>query len=95
MSYSQFFINNDKFYWDAFLQNTDTYTLWLYYSQNIELKEKNQQTLHNTLLQYPKNYPPQKKNHITDGTNRDSVMTFEIIQSIIYHHPEIQKVVII
>ena len=38
----RFFVVNDKCYWKKFLDQTEHYTLWLDYSQNIAFKEKKQ-----------------------------------------------------
>ena len=95
----RFFILNDKFYWDKFLNETDHYTLWLDYSQNIAFKEKKQlqsahfsgrqHTLHNTVIQAPKNDEKKYIYPLSDNTNHDSVMTFYIIKDIIKSHPEV------
>ena len=70
------------------------------YSVNIKLTEKNQaqsshysgrqQTLHDTLIQYPdKRY--QYVYHISDDTNHDSVMTTQVIEDICKYHPEVRE----
>ena len=61
----RFFVVNDKCYWKKFLDQTEHYTLWLDYSQNIAFKEKKQaqsahfsgrqHTLHNTIILSPEN----------------------------------------
>ena len=94
-------IVNDKIYWQKFLLNNPHYTLLLDYSQNIAFKEKyqcqsahfsgRQQTLHNTVLQSPKNGDNTYLYHISDDTNHESIMTFKIINQIIREHPEIIK----
>ena len=75
------------------------YTLWLDYSHNISLTEKcqvqsthflgKQHTLHNTIIQSPRNGEKKYVYHLPDDTNHDSIMTFEIIKDIITKHPEI------
>ena len=48
-----------------------------------------QYTLHNTVLQAPKNGKHTYIYHLSDDTNHDSVMTFSIIKDIIHCHPEV------
>ena len=87
----------DKVYWNQYLEQTDAAVVWMDYSQNIKLTEKNQaqsahfsgkqQTLHDSLINY------QGCNlyayHLSDDTNHDSIMTTEILSGIISNHPEI------
>ena len=98
-SYSLFFIIYDFIYWRRFLSETEHYTLWLDYSQNINFTEKRQvqsahfsgrqHPLHNTVLQATKNGKHTYTYHLSDDTNHDSVMTFSIIKDIIHCHPEV------
>ena len=82
----------DKVYWARFLCNVDQPILWMDYSMNIKLTEKNQvqsahfsgkqQTLHDSLIQdedgnFDYIY------HLSDDTNHDSVLTIKIIEDII------------
>ena len=88
----------DKVYWARFLCNVDQPVLWMDYSMNIKLTEKNQvqsahfsgkqQTLHDSLIQDEDgnfNYIY----HLSNDTNHDSVMTIKIIEDIILAHPEV------
>ena len=94
-----FFIINDLIYWWRFLSETEHYTLWLDYSQNINFTEKRQvqsahfsgrqHPLHNTVLQATKNGKHTYTYHLSDDTNHDSVMTFSIIKDITHCHPEV------
>ena len=87
----------DKVYWQRFQQETNAAIVWLDYSQNIKLTEKNQtqsahfsgkqQTLHDTLIHH--NGVNRYIYHLSDDTNHDSVMTTEILSSIIEKYPEI------
>ena len=95
----RFFIINDFIYWRRFLSETEHDTLWFDYSQNINFTEKRQvqsahfsgrqHTLHNTVLQAPKNGKHTYIYQLSDDTNHDSVMTFSIIKDIIHCHPEV------
>ena len=88
---------SDKVYWQRYLDSTDASVVWMDYSQNIKLVEKNQvqsahfsgkqQTLHDCLIIYK----GQNKYvyHLSDDTTHDSVMTAEILKTIIDKHPEI------
>ena len=83
------------------MSETEHYTLWLEYSQNSNFTEKRQvqsanfsgwqHTLHNTVLQAPKNGKHTYIYHLSDDTNHDSVMTFSIIKDIIHCHPEVMQ----
>ena len=94
----RFNVSNDNYYWKLFLETTESYVLWLDYSQNIKLTEKNQvqsahfsgrqHTLHNTVLRSP-NGGIKYIYHLSDDTNHDVTMTFYIIEDIIKTHPEI------
>ena len=94
----RFNVSNDNYYWKLFLETTESYVLWLDYSQNIKLTEKNQvqsahfsgrqHTLHNTVLRSP-NGGIKYIYHLSDDTNDDVTMTFYIIEDIIKTHPEI------
>ena len=87
----------DKVHWERYLNETDSAVIWMDYSQNIKLVEKNQsqsahfsgkqQTLHDTLIVHKgvKKYIY----HLSDDTNHDSVMTMEILKTILKDHPEI------
>ena len=94
----RYFTLLDKVYWQKYLNEINTPVVWMDYSQNVKLTEKNQaqsanfsgrqQTLHDSLIQFPGDeflyiY------HLSDDTNHDSVMTQEIIEEIIFNHPEI------
>ena len=75
------------------------FTLWIDYSQNLAFKEKKQaqsanysgvqQTLHNTLIQEPFGGKRRYVYHLSDDTNHDSILTFNILEDIISKHPEI------
>ena len=94
-----FFIINDFTYWRRFLSETEHYTLWLDYPQNINFTKKRQvqsahfsgrqHTLHSTVLQAPKNGKHSYIYHLPDDTSQDTVMTFGIIKDIIHCHPEV------
>ena len=87
----------DKVYWAKYLCSIDQPVIWMDYSMNVKLTEKNQvqsahfsgrqQTLHDSLIQeqhgkYTYIY------HLSDDTNHDSVMTSRIIEDNIINHPE-------
>ena len=87
----------DKVYWQRFLAETQSAIVWMDYSQNIKLVEKNQtqsahfsgkqQTLHDLLIAH--NGHNVYVYHLSDDTNHDNVMTTEILTSTIEQHPEI------
>ena len=87
----------DKVYWDRYLSETNVPVVWMDYSMNINLTEKNQvqsahfsgrqQTLHDSLIQRPGGNT--YIYHLSDDTNHDSVMTKLIIESNIRKHPDI------
>ena len=90
----------DKVYWDRFVHETMLPVVWMDYSVNIKLTEKNQaqsshysgrqQTCHDTLVQYPgKQY--KYIYHLSNDTNHDSVMTSTIVNDICAHHPEVRE----
>ena len=90
----------DKVFWGRFVHETMLPVVWMDYSVNIKLTEKNQaqsshysgrqQTLHDILIQYPdKRY--QYVYHISDDTNHDSVMTTQVIEDICKYHPEVRE----
>ena len=95
----RFFAIHDRVHWEKFLDNTPYHALWLDFSQNIKLVEKNQaqsahfsgkqQTLHNTVLCYPNRSDTRYVYHLSDDTTHDSVMTFNVINDIIKQHPEV------
>ena len=86
---------NDNVHWARLLMKTNQPILWLDYSRNINFKEKcqvqsahfsgKQQTLHCSLL-----INPDGSNkyiyHISDDTNHDSTLTFEILNDILNKH---------
>ena len=95
----RFFVKHDEYFWEKFLDETPYHTIWLDFSQNINLVEKNQvqsahfsgkqQTLHNTVHIAPKRSARKYIYHLSDDTNHDSTMTFSVIEDIIEKHPEI------
>ena len=94
----RFFVVNEKCCWKKFLDQTEHYTLWLDYSQNIAFKEKKQaqsvhfsgrqHTLHKTIILSPENEVLYVY-HLSDDTNHDSVMNFHIIRDILKYHSEV------
>ena len=89
---------SDKVYWNRYLGSVNQPIIWMDYSMNIKLTEKNQaqsahysgrqQTLHDSLIQQPDGsfffiY------HLSDDTNHDSVMTGKIIEDNLLKHPEV------
>ena len=93
----RFFVVIDKIYWKKFLQAIQYYKLWLD-SQNIAFAEKKQvqsaqfwgrqHTLHNTVIQSA-NDEKVYVYHLSDDTNDDSVLTFNIIKDITHNRPEV------
>ena len=93
-----FFVINDRVYWKRFLDSSTNFTLWLDYSQNIAFKEKKQvqsahfsgkqHTLHNTLIRNP-NGNNIYVYHLSDDTNHDTLITFEVINDIIKNDPDV------
>ena len=87
----------DKVFWQQHLDQTNIPVVWMDYSQNIKLVEKKQvqsthfsgrqHTLHDSLIQNGNEY--MYIYHISDDTNHDSIMTNEIIMSIITNYPMI------
>lgn len=87
----------DKVFWQQHLETTDIPVVWMDYSQNISITEKNQvqsahfsgrqQTLHDSLIQIGQDY--QYIYHLSDDTNHDSITTNEIIMSNILTYPAI------
>ena len=88
----------DKVSWAKYLGSINAPVVWMDYSMNVNLVEKNQaqsahfsgrqQTLHDTLIQrsdagYTYIY------HLSDDLNHDSVMTRRIIEDNIYNHHDI------
>ena len=87
----------DRIYWQCYLADTKDAVVWMDYSMNIKLTERDQvqsahfsgrqQTLHDSLID------DQGKHtyiyHLSDDTTHDSVMTKRIIEEIIISHPEI------
>ena len=88
----------DKVFWQKYLAGTTSPVIWMDYSVNIKLVEKNQaqsanysgrqQTLHDSLIQLP-NKQFRYVYHLSDDTNHDSVMTEQVIAGIIESHPEV------
>ena len=86
----------DKVYWQRYLDETDSAVVWMDYSQNIKLTEKNQvqsahfsgkqQTLHDILISNNG-----INTYMYHDTNHDSVMTFEILKTVVKEHPEVIK----
>ena len=97
----RFVVANDRYYWKSFLNNTEHPVLWFDYLQNINFVEKNQvqsahysgkqHTLHDTVMINPNDGGSKYIYHLSDDTNHDSVLTFEILESIIESHPELLK----
>ena len=89
----------DKIYWGKFLDETDEHIVWLDYSMNIKLTEKNQiqsahysgkqQTLHDVLIRQPSTNVNKYVYHLSDDTNHDSVMTRKILEEIVIHYPQV------
>ena len=90
---------SDKLYWQQYLDETDSAVVWMDYSQNIKLVEKDQvqsahfsgkqQTLHDTLIVC--NGKNKYVYHLSDDTNHDSVMTKEILQRVIQRQRKEEK----
>ena len=89
----------DKVYWQQYIDENSGAIVWMDYSQNVNLTEKNQtqsahfsgqqQTLHDTLILLDGKH--QYIYHLSDDTNHDSVMTLNIIEDVIQNHPEVIK----
>ena len=94
----------DKVFWERYLRDTNLPVVWMDYSVNIKLTEKQQaqsahflgkqHTLHDTLIQYPKKPEDDKQQyhyvyHLSNDTNHDSVMTGQVVEGTIRNHPEI------
>ena len=89
----------DKIYWGKFLDETDEHIVWLDYSMNIKLTEKNQiqsahysgkqQTLHDVLIRQPSTNVNKYVYRLSDDTNHDSVMTRKILEEIVIHYPQV------
>ena len=87
----------DKVFWEKYASGTTEPIVWMDYSMNIKLTEKNQvqrahfsgrqQTLHDSLIQSGTGNT--YIYHLSDDTNHDSVMSSIIIESNIIAHPEI------
>ena len=81
----------------SFLMKQTNPVTWMDYSVNIKLTEKQQaqsahfsgkqQTLHDSLIQYP-NKHFHYIYHISNDTNHDSVMTTQVVEGILMNHPE-------
>ena len=87
----------DKVYWQRYLEEANSAVIWMDYSQNIKLTEKNQvqsahfsgkqQTLHDSLIQNKGHH--HYVYHLSNDTNHDSVMTEAILNDLIANYPEI------
>ena len=88
----------DNVFWQKFLNETTNPVTWIDYSVNVKLTEKQQaqsvhfsgkqQTLHDSLIQYP-NKHFHYIYHISNDTNHDSVMTTQVVEGILMNHPKI------
>ena len=87
----------NKVYWQRYLEEANSAVIWMDYSQNIKLTEKNQvqsahfsgkqQTLHDSLIQNKGHH--HYVYHLSNDTNHDSVMTEAILNDLIANYPEI------
>ena len=87
----------DRVFWAHMSETLEQPYIHMDYSQNIALKPKHEvqsqhysgkeQTLHCTVLVFPDGN--RYLYHLSDDTNHDSVMTFEVLESIIQEHPEL------
>ena len=88
----------DKVFWAKYLCSVNQPIMWMDYSMNVKLTEKNQvqsahfsgcqQTLHDSLIQHTDGTYTYIY-HLSDDTNHDSIMTGKIIEDIILKHPEL------
>ena len=87
----------DKVFWQRYLEEANSAVIWMDYSQNIKLTEKNQvksahfsgkkQTLHDPLIQNKGHH--HYVYHLSNDTSHDSVMTKAILNDLRANYPEI------
>ena len=88
----------DKIYWAKFIAQCNSPIIWMDYSMNLKLTEKNQvpsahfsgkqQTFHDAFIQR-KGVPNNYIYHLSDDINHDSVMTHKILTGIIKLHTDV------